>query len=591
VNDLREHAFALHQRGALAEAEQVYRAALDRQPDDLQTLVMFGVLAAQSRKLEQAADLFERAISIDRYASTAHNNLGIVLTDLRRYQDAVASFGRAIALAPGYADAYSNRGVALAHMQCFPQALRDYDQAIALQPHTASTYNNRASVLWQVGRALEALQSYDQAIALQPTFALAHLNRADLLLRLSRPDEALASCNQAIALGIDSAHAHVNRGIALKDLSRFDEALASFDRAIELDPNDLAAPYNRARIFMHRYRFDRALADFDSCIALQPDHAEANNAKAMCLLLLGHFEQGWRLHEWRNSRGPSFPARVLQLPSPLWLGEQSLAGKSLFIHWEQGFGDTIQFCRYARLARRLDARVLLEVQPVLRRLLRTLSPAIEIVADLELAAGADYHCPLLSMPMAFRTDIDSIPADVPYLAAEPDLVAHWRHRLGAGGYRVGICWQGSTGLVDAGRSFPLAMLRPLAAIPGVRLISLQTHCGTEQLQALPPDMTVETLGPDFDLGPDAFIERAAVMQHLHLVITCDTAIAHLAGALARPTWVVLKRTPDWRWLLERDDSPWYPTHRLFRQRSAGDWHGVFADIHSELRHQLNLADS
>ncbi len=591
MNDLREHAFALHQRGALAEAEQVYRAALDRQPDDLQTLVMFGVLAAQSRKLEQAADLFERAISIDQYASTAHNNLGIVLTDLRRYQDALTSFGRAIALAPDYADAYSNRGVALGHMQCFRQALADYDQAIALQPHTASTYNNRASVLCQVGRALEALQSYDQAIELQPTFALAHLNRADLLLRLSRPGEALASCNQAIALGFDSAHAHVNRGIALKDLSLFDEAIASFGRAIALDPNDLAAPYNRGRIFMHRCRFAEALADFDSCIALQPDHAEANNAKAMCLLLLGHFEQGWRLHEWRNRRGPAFPARIVHLPRPLWLGEHSLAGKSLFIHWEQGFGDTIQFCRYARLAQQLGARVLLEVQPVLRRLLRTLSPAVEIVADLELAAGADYHCPLLSLPMAFRTNIETIPADVPYLAAEPDRVAHWRHRLGAGGYRIGICWQGSTGLVDAGRSFPLAMFRPLAAIPGVRLISLQTHCGTEQLQALPPAMTVETLGADFDLGPDAFIERAAVMQHLHLVITCDTAVAHLAGALARPTWVVLKRTPDWRWLLERDDSPWYPTHRLFRQRSTGDWHGVFADIHSELRNQLKLADS
>jgi tetratricopeptide (TPR) repeat protein len=590
VNDLREHAYALHQRGALAEAEQVYRAVLDRQPDDLQTLVMFGVLAAQSRKLEQAADLFERAISIDQQASTAHNNLGIVLTDLRRYQDAVASFDRAIALAPDYADAYSNRGVALGHMQRFRQALSDYDRALALQPHAASTHNNRAGVLCQVGRMHEALHSYDQAIALQPTFALAHLNRADLLLRLSRPGEALYSCDQAIAHGCDSAHAHVNRGIALKDLSQPTEALASFDRAIALDPGDLAAPYNRGRIFMHQYRFAEALADFDRCIGLQPDHAEANNAKAMCLLLLGQFEHGWRLHEWRNRRGSSFPARVLQFPRPLWLGEQSLAGKTLFIHWEQGFGDTIQFCRYARLAQQAGARVLLEVQPVLRRLLRTLSPAIEIVADLGLAAGADCHCPLLSLPLAFRTNIDTIPAEVPYLAAEPDRVARWRHRLGDGGYRIGICWQGSTGLVDAGRSFPLAMFRPLAQIPGVRLISLQTHCGTDQLQALPPDMSVETLGEDFDLGPDAFVERAAVMQHLHLIITCDTAVAHLAGALARPTWVVLKRTPDWRWLLERGDSPWYPTHRLYRQRSAGVWLGVFARLHSDLRKQLGLAN-
>jgi tetratricopeptide (TPR) repeat protein len=556
--------------------------------NELQALIMSGVSAAQGGKLEQAASLFEQAIEIDPHASTAHNNLGIVLTGLQRFEDAVASFDRAISLSPDYADAYSNRGVALGHMRHFQQALSDYDKALALQPLNAATYNNRASVLCQVGRAPEALQCYDKAIELQPTFALAHLNRADLLLRLSRPREALASCDHAIALGYDNAHVHVNRGISLQDLGRLDEALASYERATALEPNDLAAPYNRGRIFIHQHRFAEALAGFDKCISLLPDHPEANNAKAICLLLLGHFEDGWRLHEWRNKRGASFPARVLQLPQPLWLGEQRLEGKTLFIHWEQGFGDTIQFCRYARLAQQLGAHVVLEVQPVLRRLLQSFSPAIEIVADPDLAAGADYQCPLLSLPLAFRTTIETIPAAVPYLAAEPERVTRWRDRLGSSGFRVGICWQGSTGLVDVGRSFPLAMFRPVAAIPGVRLISLQTHCGTEQLRALPPDMTVETLGDNFDLGPDAFLDRAAVMQHLDLIITCDTAIAHLAGALARPTWVVLKHTPDWRWMLERDDSPWYPTHRLFRQPSAGDWPGVFAHLHSEL---LNLLDA
>jgi hypothetical protein len=296
--------------------------------------------------------------------------------------------------------------------------------------------------------------------------------------------------------------------------------------------------------------------------------------------MLGRFDPGWHLYEWRKRRRPPIADRVM--PQPLWTGAQVLRGKVLLIHWEQGLGDTIQFCRYANLAVEMGARVLLDVQPQLRRLLRTLNPAVEIVTGGR-DITADYHCPLLSLPAAFGTTLDTIPARTPYLRAEPDRVAQWRRRIGDEGLKVGISWQGSTLRVDIGRSLPLAAFQPLFAVPGVRLISLQKNEGTVQLQTLPAGMHVETLGEDFDRAPDAFLDTAAVMQHLDLIVTSDTAIAHLAGALGRPTWVALKQVPDWRWMLERTDSPWYPSHRLFRQRRAADWSGVFEDIYRELR--------
>jgi tetratricopeptide (TPR) repeat protein len=647
---LRAQAIRLHLQGSVAAAEHLYQQILERQPEDLQTLTMFGVLAAQTRRWQQAADLFQRAIRVDQHSTVAYNNLGIVLTDLQRYEEAVASFDRAISQSPEYADAYSNRGVALGHLKLHEQALASCEQAIRLQPDSASALNNRASLLCQVGRLQEALHGYERAIALQPQFAAAHVNRADVLRELSRaqealasaeravalqphnpqalvargdalrdlqhpdqaltsyeqaititrqagyapafshrgallcelgrPAEALASCEQAIALQLDSASAHVNRGLALQDLLRLDEALASYDQALALDSKHPAAHNNRGTVLVQLQRYDEALASYDRCIALRPSGADAYFNKALCLLLLERFEEGWRLYEWRKRRIPPIAARVP--PQPLWLGDANLSGRTVLLHSEQGLGDSIQFCRYARLAERQGARVVLSVQPKLCRLLSTIGPNIEVIAEGQSVLPADYHCPLLSLPLAFGTTIDSIPAAVPYLSAEPERVKRWRDRIGIDGFKIGICWQGDIGKADVGRSFPLTTFRQLSSIPGLRLISLQKHHGARQLQAMSAQKQVEILGDDFDAGPDAFLDTAAVMENLDLIITSDTSIAHVAGALARPTWVALKQVPDWRWLRERRDNPWYPTLRLFRQRSAGDWDPVFADIRTQL---------
>jgi hypothetical protein len=303
---------------------------------------------------------------------------------------------------------------------------------------------------------------------------------------------------------------------------------------------------------------------------------------------MGRLEDGWPEYEWRK-RKPE-PQGSITFPQPVWSGRENVSGKTLFVHVEQGLGDTIQFCRYVPLAQARGAEVIFAVQDGLMRLMKTLSPSIRLLGQEGMLPGFDYHITLLSMPLAFGTTLKTCPVEIPCLRAEPDRVEKWWARLGSHGFRIGICWQGNPkGVVAVGRSFPLRCFGPIAAIPDVRLISLQKYEGTDQLADLPVGMRVETLGEEFDSGPDAFVDSAAVMECLDLVITSDTAIAHLAGALGRPVWVALKRVPDWRWLLDRSDTPWYPTMTLFRQQQRGDWAGVFEAMRGQLIERIGQA--
>jgi hypothetical protein len=293
-------------------------------------------------------------------------------------------------------------------------------------------------------------------------------------------------------------------------------------------------------------------------------------------LLQGDFALGLPLYEWRKQLKPPIEARFY--PQPLWNGTQDIKGRTVFVYIEQGLGDTIQFYRFVGALLARGAHVILAVQDALLRLLENASPGVELVGARVVPPAFDYHIPLMSLPLALGLTPRTIPAAVPYLKAEPERVARWRSQIGEKGYKIGISWQGARGGVTS-RAVPLRCFAPLAAIPGVRLISLQKGFGTEQLVTLP---MVESLGQDFDSGPDAFLDSAAVMQNLDLVITLDSALAHLAGAMGRPIWVALKQVPDWRWFLGRGDSPWYPGMRLFRQKTDGDWVGVFADMESQV---------
>jgi tetratricopeptide (TPR) repeat protein len=572
----------LSKLGRLEEALASYEKALAISPDHVEALNGRGNAQREVGRLEEALISYDKALTIKPdYADVACNR-GMALQDLKRPEDALASYDRALAINPNHAEAACNRGLALQDLKRPEEALTSYDKALAIKPDYAEAAFNRGNALMDLGGPEQALASYDKALKVRSHDAKALNNRGAALKKLGRLGEALESYDKALAIKPDYADALNNRGIALKGLERPGEALESLDKALAIEPDHTDALYNRGLTLKELKLLDKALDSFDKALAVKPGFAEAAFSKSLCLLLKGCFENGWPLYESRKKiaeNASHFSSR--SFPQQLWSGQNSLVGKTLFIYWEQGLGDTIQFCRFAKLAEQRGAKVVFSAQNRLHRLLRTLSPAIEFIDEKQAPVEFDYYCPLLSLPLAFQTTLDNIPGETPYLRAEPDRVLKWRDRLGVEGFKIGIAWQGSKNKVDAGRSFALQEFLGVSQIPNVRLISLQKSNG-EHLRDLPQGMAIESLGEDFDSGADAFLDTAAAMGNLDLIVTCDTAVAHLAGSLGRPVWVALKHVPEWRWMMDRSDSPWYPTVRLFRQRARGDWKGVFSEIENEL---------
>ena len=404
-------------------------------------------------------------------------------------------------------------------------------------------------------------------------------NRGIVLQKLNRHDAALAVYDQAIAHDPGNFLAHNGRGHVLQILKRHDAALEAFDRAVSLAPQYAPAWGSRALVLQNLGRLEAALASFRRAIALAPGLAQAHLNLGLCHLLMGNWAEGWPLYEWRKKLSP--PVEAPPFAQPLWTGAEDIKDKTLLLYIEQGLGDTIQFFRFARLAQVRGARVVLAAQRPLLKLLSGADHPVTLIAGDDPQPPFDYHIPLASIPLAVGMGVGDIPAGTHYLGCEPERVAAWREKIGDKGFRIGIAWQGNEGILGSeGKSFPVAALEEIAKLPDVRLIALQKNAGAEQLKSLPPGMRIEQY--DFDTGPDAFLDTAAMMQVCDLVISADTAPVHLAGALGVPTWVALKYVPDWRWLLARDDSPWYPSLRLFRQAAPGDWGALFRAMRDEL---------
>jgi tetratricopeptide (TPR) repeat protein len=610
-------ALALYRRGELRQADLTLARVLGTNPRHFDALHLQGLIATRLGQLPRAVQLLRTAIGVNSGVAAAHRHLGNALRDMRLWEEAVGAYDRAIERRSDFKEAHVNRAMTLLTLGRPEPALTDIDRAMALGADDAQVHVLRASALIDMGRAVDALASADQALArppplpeahlsraiasyltgsyqqsldscdsaleLEPALTRAHAQRGAALHALRRLDAALQSVDAALALDGGNTFAHSVRALCLLDLQRSRAALESCDRAIALRPQLADAHNTRGLALADMLRFDDAVASFDRAIALKPDAREPRYNKGIRLLQQGRFALGWELHEWRPLVDR---ASAIGASTPRLMGLEGIAGSRGLIHAEQGLGDTLQFCRYAVLLRARGARVVLAVQDELRRLLRSLGADIEVVGLGDIRGQFDWQCPLLSLPRVFGTTLETIPSRVPYLEPERGAVAAWRQRLGNDRRLIGIRWQGSTGRADAGRSFDLHHFEALARIPGVRLVSLQKGPGSEQLQASSTPWVLD-LGDDFEPGgPDAFQDVAAVMQSLHLIITSDTSIAHLAGALGRPTWVLLKQVPDWRWLLERQDSPWYPTMRLFRQQQPGDWTGVFESVRHELeRHE------
>ncbi|OIQ81139.1 TPR repeat-containing protein YrrB [mine drainage metagenome] len=613
LNDAKlKLALALHQQGQLNQAEALYKEILLSQPLHFDALQLLATIAGQRRNSALAVELFEQALRIrpdhaeslsnrgnalldlerhdealssyDRalairpdYAE-AHNNRGNALRALGRPDEALSSYGRALAIRPDYAEAHSNRGNALLDLDRPGDALASYDRALGIRPDYAEACYNRGNALRELQRPAEALANYDRALASRPEYAEAHSNRGNALLDLKRPGEALASYDRALGIRADFAQALNNRGNALMALNRLDEAVASFDRALAIRPDYAEAHSNRGNALRDLMRLDEALSSYGLALGIRPDYAEVHWNESFCRLLMGDYALGWQKYEWRWDRALKVDS-LRSFPQPLWLGEENLEHKTILLHAEQGFGDTLQFCRYAPLVAARGARVVLDVPAALKSLCQTLAGVDTVLATGDALPFFDFHVPLMSLPLALGTRLDSIPAGLPYLHAAPELGAAWNAWLGRREKpRIGLAWSGRPiHKNDHNRSLPFALLADLID-DGAEFICLQKEFRAEEEETVRRHPCLRNVSERLQ----DFSDTAALIETLDLVITVDTSIAHLAGALGKPVWILLPFSPDFRWLLGREDSPWYPSARIFRQQQPGRWEPVLADVRQAL---------
>jgi tetratricopeptide (TPR) repeat protein len=536
-------AVSLHRQGRTAAAETLYQAVLAESPDHPGALYQLGILRLQQEAFDDALGLLRRVLDQGPNSAEANVYFGVALHALGRPADALEHFEKAIALEPGRADAHYNRGRALQMLKRFAEAGDCYERTLALRPDYAEAHNNLGNVLLIQNRPGESVGCLEAALALRPDYADAHSNLGIAFHHLGRYAEAAASYARALGIQPDHADAHNNLGLTLRDMNRHEEAIACFERAQ----------------------------------AVKPDMVDAQLNEGLARLALGEFDAGWKKYQWRRLTA-SFHRR--KTPRPLWLGDWDLAGKTILLHGEQGLGDTLQFVRYVPHVARRGARVILAVQRPLAPLLAGSAGVTVLCAQGDAIPPYDCYCPLPSLPLAFRTTVETIPAEIPYVSVPADRAAKWRPVMEAiGRPRIGLMWAGNLANPNRRRWIPLRLMLPLTQLRDLHFVALQRELPEGDAQLLESAPVATFLG---DRQAD-LADTSAMIATLDLVITVDTAIAHLAGALGKPVWVLLPFSADWRWLRQRDDSPWYPTARLFRQPALGDWGGVVTQVGDAVR--------
>lgn len=612
---LNNLASAIGEQGRHEEALELCESALARFPDNVHLLRNRGVQRLHMKKFDGALADAARLMELAPAMPDAYNLRGDVYANMKRWDEAIDSFKKAVEFSGGDPQFRINLGSAYAARGALAEAAATFTGVLKERRRDAKTINALAAVLQRMNKHQDAIRACELALSVQPDFAEAHNRMAQSYLSLENWGKAIEVARDVLARHTNDQDALYNLGTALIGARRYDEAVECFDQLLQLGPEDDGALLNfgnalagagRAQDALDAYnrmiarqpkwaggylnighaygrlrRWDDALWNYRKAYELEPDKKDHLFNVGNVYLHLGNYEEGWKGYEYRNKSSEGVQRKFPDIP--VWDGED-LAGKRIVVFGEQGLGDNIQMARYLPLLQQRGATVSFHGYPMLRALLQTAAPGLAYVGDDVKPEDFDYQVATMSLPYKFGTRVDTIPADVPYFKADPERVAKWKERIGEHGFRIGINWQGNpSGRIDEGRSAPLKQFLRFAEVPGVRIISMQKNHGLEQLDEVPSHIKVELLGEDFDTGKDAFLDTLAVMANLDLVVTTDTSLAHVTGGFAMPTFVALKEHPDWRWMLDREDSPWYPHHRLFRQKHFNVWDDPFIAMTEAIR--------
>lgn len=588
-----DHAESFHLLGLISARTDKYDQAIEfiaqairKNPNNADYISNLGTMLQRQARFDEALKSFDLALSLKPDSTDTWIKLGNVLQRQERFEEAILAYDHVLEIdapcpgpgkTPTRANALYKRGVCFRHLMRLEEACISFGKALTIYPGHFDALNDRGRTLLDLWRADEALMDFRKAIEIEPNSAALLNNCGITLILLRRCEEALETLDRALSISPDLAELFNNKGNALKYLGRFDEALANYDRAIALKPDYAEAHSNRGNCLDEMGRYGDALSCYKDALALQPDHADTHWNIAVNRLRAGDLRTGWVENEWRW-KIKSLQVKHRHFRQPLWIGVEPIDGKVVLLHNEQGLGDALQFFRYIPLLAARGARVVLEIDEPLKELVSGLAGVSHCFAKGGTLPDFDFHCPLTSLPLAFETTLDTIPSAVPYISVGAR-ATDWGTRLHSQNLpRIGLVWSGNPiHNNDRNRSMPLECLLPLLDVKA-RFVSLQKDIRPSDEPVVRERNDILHLGAELQ----SFADTAALIEHLDLVISVDTSVAHLAGALGRPVWIFLPYVPDWRWLLDREDSPWYPTARLFRQSQTREWHSVVDEVQRAL---------